>query len=177
VIYTTAQGESETLYAIETGNFTGEFLVVVPFGFITGKPAANGKVEGRITPELADNRVTVTATVNVGPSPTRADINLIAAYLPVKRAYIKDANGDGRADYSVITVISQQGAAGAHDEDLLGTITVYGNLVRASDISTDAGVVYGAYERIDELPAGVHFDIEDDGILVGGASNGGHHMT
>jgi Ca2+-binding RTX toxin-like protein len=88
-----------------------------------------------------------------------------------------DANGDGRADYSVITVISQQGAAGAHDEDLLGTITVYGNLVRASDISTDAGVVYGAYERIDELPAGVHFDIEDDGILVGGASNGGHHMT
>jgi Ca2+-binding RTX toxin-like protein len=88
-----------------------------------------------------------------------------------------DANGDGRADYSVITVISQQGAAGAHDEDLLGTITVYGNLVRASDISTDAGVTYGAYERIDELPAGVHYDIEDDGILVGGASNGGHHMA
>lgn len=88
-----------------------------------------------------------------------------------------DRNGDGRGDYSVITVISQQGAAGAHDEDLLGTITVYGNLVRASDISTDAGVTYGAYERIDELPAGVHYDIEDDGALPGGASNGGHHMT
>jgi hypothetical protein len=88
-----------------------------------------------------------------------------------------DSNGDGRADYSVITVISQQGAAGAHDEDLLGTITVYGNLVRASDISTDAGVTYGAYERIDELPAGVHYDIEDDGTLPGGASNGGHHMA
>ena len=88
-----------------------------------------------------------------------------------------DRNGDGRGDYSVITVISQQGAAGAHDEDLLGTITVYGNLVRASDISTDAGVTYGAYESIDELPAGVHYDLEDDGALPGGASNGGHHMT
>src|SRR5262245_9130305 len=86
-----------------------------------------------------------------------------------------DSNGDGRNDYSVITVISQQGASGAHDEDLLGTITAYGHLVRQSDITTDAGVTYGAYERIDELPAGVHYDIEDDGALPGGASDGGHH--
>ena len=86
-----------------------------------------------------------------------------------------DSNGDGRADYSLITVISQQGAAGAHDEDLLGTITVYGNLVRQSDISVDAGVTYGAYERVDELPAGVHYELEDDGALPGGASDGGHH--
>ena len=62
----------------------------------------------------------------------------------------KDANGDGRNDYSVITVISQQGNAGAHDEDLLGTITVYGNLVKASDIGHQT--VYGAYEKVDELP-------------------------
>jgi Ca2+-binding RTX toxin-like protein len=86
-----------------------------------------------------------------------------------------DRNGDGRADYSVITVISQQGAAGAHDEDLLGTITVYGNLVRESDITVDAGVTYGAYERVGELPQGVHYDLEDDGVLPGGESNGGHH--
>jgi hypothetical protein len=62
----------------------------------------------------------------------------------------KDSNGDGRNDYSVITVISQQGNAGAHDEDLLGTITVYGNLVNASDIKTDQ-TVYGAYEKVGEL--------------------------
>jgi Ca2+-binding RTX toxin-like protein len=86
-----------------------------------------------------------------------------------------DSNGDGRNDYSVITVISQQGAAGAHDEDVLGTITVYGNLVRASDITTDAGVTYGAYESVGELPAGVHYELEDDGVLPGGASDGGHH--
>jgi Ca2+-binding RTX toxin-like protein len=86
-----------------------------------------------------------------------------------------DGNGDGRADYSVITVISQQGAAGAHDEDLLGTITVYGNLVKASDITVDAGVTYGAYESVGELPQGVHYELEDDGVLPGGASDGGHH--
>lgn len=88
-----------------------------------------------------------------------------------------DSNGDGRNDYSVITVISQQGAAGAHDEDRLGTITVYGDLVKAKDITTDAGVTYGAYERVGELPAGVHYQLEDDGVMPGGASDGGHHMA
>ena len=85
-----------------------------------------------------------------------------------------DSNGDGRADYSLITVISQQGAAGAHDEDLLGTITVYGNLVKASDIKVAASV-YGAYDKVGELPAGVHYQLEDDGVLPNGASDGGHH--
>jgi Ca2+-binding RTX toxin-like protein len=89
-----------------------------------------------------------------------------------------DSNGDGRADYSVITMISQQGAAGAHDEDLIGTITVFGNLVRRSDITVDDGVTYGAYERIEDLPdGGGHYVLEDDGALPGGASNGGHHHT
>jgi Ca2+-binding RTX toxin-like protein len=103
-------------------------------------------------------------------------IEIAAHTAEVKSIEHKDVNGDGRLD-SVITVISQQGAAGAHDEDLLGTITVYGNLVKASDITTDAGVTYGAYENVNEMPAGVHFELEDDGILPGGASDGGHHMT
>lgn len=85
-----------------------------------------------------------------------------------------DSNGDGRNDYSVITVISQQGNAGAHDEDLLGTITVYGDLVKNSDITTDQ-TVYGAYEKVDSLADGVHFQLEDDGMLPGGGSDGGHH--
>jgi len=102
-------------------------------------------------------------------------IEIAAHTAEVKSIQHVDTNHDGRADTSIITVISQQGAAGAHDEDLLGTITVHGNLVRASDIKTDAGVTYGAYERIDELPQGVHFQVEDDGVLPGGASDGGHH--
>jgi Ca2+-binding RTX toxin-like protein len=102
-------------------------------------------------------------------------IEISAHTAEVKSIEHLDSNGDGRADYSVITVISQQGAAGAHDEDLLGTITVHGNLVRASDITTDAMSVYGAYEKVGSLPAGVHFQIEDDGVLPNGATDGGHH--
>lgn len=74
-----------------------------------------------------------------------------------------------------ITVISQQGDAGAHDEDLLGTIIVKGDLVKASDITVDNMSVYGAYEKVGSLPAGVHFAIEDDGVLPNGATDGGHH--
>src|SRR6188768_3471936 len=77
-------------------------------------------------------------------------IEISAHTAEVQSIQHKDSNGDGRNDYSVITVISQQGNAGAHDEDLLGTITVYGNLVRASDITVDAGVTYGAYESVGE---------------------------
>ena len=102
-------------------------------------------------------------------------IEISAHTAEVKSIEHLDSNGDGRADYSVITVISQQGASGAHDEDLLGTITVYGNLVKASDIKVDATSVYGAYDKVGQLPAGVHYQLEDDGVLPNGASDGGHH--
>ena len=35
--------------------------------------------------------------------------------------------------------------------------------------------VYGAYEKVGELPAGVHYELEDDGVLPNGATDGGHH--
>jgi Ca2+-binding RTX toxin-like protein len=81
-----------------------------------------------------------------------------------------DRNGDGVDDYSIITLYSNQGA-GAHNGDDLGTIKVYGNLITADDVKLDAGVTYGAYNTLAEGP---HM-FEDDGVLVGGASNGGHH--
>src|SRR5215475_4047220 len=102
-------------------------------------------------------------------------IEIAAHTAEVKSIEHLDSNGDGKADYSVITVISQQGASGAHDEDLLGTIKVYGNLVKASDITVDNASVYGAYAKVGELPAGVHYQLEDDGVLPNGASDGGHH--
>jgi Ca2+-binding RTX toxin-like protein len=102
-------------------------------------------------------------------------IEISAHTAEVKSIEHLDSNGDGRADYSLITVISQQGASGAHDEDLLGTIKVYGNLVKASDIKVDAMSVYGAYEKVGELPTGVHYELEDDGVLPNGATDGGHH--
>jgi Ca2+-binding RTX toxin-like protein len=102
-------------------------------------------------------------------------IEISAHTAEVKSIEHLDSNGDGRADYSLITVISQQGNAGAHDEDVLGTIKVYGDLVKASDISVDNMSVYGAYEKVGQLPAGVHYQIEDDGVLPNGATDGGHH--
>ena len=96
-------------------------------------------------------------------------IEISAHTAEVKSIEYKDSNGDGKNDYSVITVISQQGNAGAHDEDLLGTITVYGNLVKQSDIAVTQ-TVYGAYEKVGELGAGVHFELEDDGVLANGGT-------
>jgi Ca2+-binding RTX toxin-like protein len=101
-------------------------------------------------------------------------IEISAHTAEVQSIVYKDSNGDGKNDYSVITVISQQGNAGAHDEDLLGTITVYGNLVKQSDI-TVTQTVYGAYESVGELGEGVHFELEDDGVLPDGGTDAGHH--
>ena len=101
-------------------------------------------------------------------------IEISAHTAEVKSIQYKDSNGDGKNDYSVITVISQQGNAGAHDEDLLGTITVYGNLVKQSDI-TVTQTVYGAYEKVGELN-GAHLELEDDGVLPDGGTDAGHHL-
>ncbi|MFN8333473.1 MAG: hypothetical protein U0T81_20045, partial [Saprospiraceae bacterium] len=100
-------------------------------------------------------------------------IEISAHTAEVKSIKYVDANHDGRTDYSLITVISQQGNAGAHDEDLLGTIKVYGDKVKMSDIAVTQ-TVYGAYEKQGELN-GAHFEIEDDGVLPAGGTDGGHH--
>ena len=51
---------------------------------------------------------------------------------------------------SIIHLISNQGAnGGAHNQDELGSITVYGDLVEASDLRVNTGVFYGAFNAID----------------------------
>ncbi|MEM8788273.1 MAG: LamG-like jellyroll fold domain-containing protein, partial [Pseudomonadota bacterium] len=89
-------------------------------------------------------------------------------YVPV------DSDGDGAIDNmtSVITVYSQQGdGGGAHDEDLLGYVVVYGDLVTEDMIETDAGAHYGIVDTIDELqealaPTG-ETKWSEDGTLFG----------
>ena len=49
-----------------------------------------------------------------------------------------DTNGDGILDASVLYIQSNQGNAGAHNKDQLGTITVFGDLVTRSDYTVDA---------------------------------------
>jgi hypothetical protein len=53
---------------------------------------------------------------------------------------------------SVITLRSQQGASGARDEDILGTITVYGEQVTQGQLDIDATAVLGAWSRPTEAP-------------------------
>ncbi|MEM9352671.1 MAG: LamG-like jellyroll fold domain-containing protein [Planctomycetota bacterium] len=62
-----------------------------------------------------------------------------------------DSNGDGVLDTSVLHVQSNQGNAGAHNKDQLGTVTVYGDLLTASDYTVDARPAPGIVETIDEL--------------------------
>ena len=63
-----------------------------------------------------------------------------------------DADGDGAADHTIVEIYSQQGnGGGAHDEDRLGTLTVFGDLITESDIEADAGPAYGAVKTIDGL--------------------------
>lgn len=63
-----------------------------------------------------------------------------------------DQNNDGVIDHSVIHLYSDQGSGGgAHNDDLLGTITVYGDLVRESDIEHTAGPAYGIVYGIEDI--------------------------
>lgn len=63
-----------------------------------------------------------------------------------------DSNNDGVVDYSKIHLYSDQGNnGGAHNDDLLGTITIYGDLVKESDIQTSAAPAYGIVKTIDSL--------------------------
>ena len=63
-----------------------------------------------------------------------------------------DSDNDGILDYSKIHLYSDQGGnGGAHNDDRLGTITVYGDIVKDSDIKIDAKPAYGIVKNIDAL--------------------------
>jgi len=97
VVFTTAQGEKETFWAVETGIYSQKFIVKVPYAFGT-VAADNGTLEGIIIPSNLGNQVTASGLVTVEGIETRADIKLVAAYVPVVKAYIQDADFDGAAD-------------------------------------------------------------------------------
>lgn len=64
----------------------------------------------------------------------------------------KDLNGDGK-DETIIAYKSNQGNGGAHDQDKLGTITVYGDKVTAADITQipSMTVFYGVVENVKDI--------------------------
>ncbi|MEL7104882.1 MAG: LamG-like jellyroll fold domain-containing protein [Pseudomonadota bacterium] len=87
-----------------------------------------------------------------------------------------DTDGDGVDDdmVSIITAYSQQGnGGGAHDEDYLGYIVVYGDKVTEDMVETDAGAHYGIVDTIHEIqeavaPTGETRWTEIDGEMVFG---------
>ncbi len=78
-----------------------------------------------------------------------------------------DTDGDGVLDASVIYLQSNQGNAGAHNKDKLGTITVFGDLVLESDLHVDAGPAYGIVNTIyaldEALSPQLGIPVADDG--------------
>jgi hypothetical protein len=96
----TAQGERETVEAIETGILTGKFIVKVPFAFSSSDPnKENKKVEGKITIANRVNQVLVNGEVDIGGEKIKGDLSLFSNYDLITRAYIKDLDEDGHADH------------------------------------------------------------------------------
>ena len=63
-----------------------------------------------------------------------------------------DADGGGVANDSVLHLRSNQGSGGgAHDGDLLGTITVLNRFITEEDYTVKANVHYGIVDTIDEI--------------------------
>jgi len=63
----------------------------------------------------------------------------------------RDTNGDGKNE-SIIYLYSNQGGAGAHDGDRLGSIVVFGNRVTDKDISLDNMAHHGSFGSITDIP-------------------------
>ncbi|MDQ3000427.1 MAG: fibro-slime domain-containing protein [Fibrobacterota bacterium] len=97
--FTTTQGETETFEAVETSPYSEVFIVKIPFAFVNGAIGPpNSILEGKITEKEVNNNVTAIGSLTIEGTPVKQSINLVAGYAPVKKAYIKDTNGDGAAD-------------------------------------------------------------------------------
>jgi hypothetical protein len=98
---TTAQDETETFLAIETGPFTGKYVIKVPFTFGTSAPSKDDQIiQARITVANRVNQVLVNGKATLGGVPLTADLSLLSSYDLVVRAYMKDEDENGRADHA-----------------------------------------------------------------------------
>ena len=75
-------------------------------------------------------------------------INIVGHTVDPSIEYAVDQNGE---KYSIINLVSNQGGAGAHDGDQLGTISVYGDMVSESDLNVDPMGLSAVYQNINQL--------------------------
>lgn len=92
--------ETETVKAVETGAFTGEFRAKARFRFQTGAPeSGNGFLDARIDPAKTLNQAVVNGEAKVGGKTVKADLALLSIFDLAISAWAKDEDGDGRADH------------------------------------------------------------------------------
>ena len=76
-------------------------------------------------------------------------INIVGHTVDPSIEYATDDNGK---EYSIINLVSNQGAGGgAHNGDQLGSITVYGDIIAESDLVVEGMAFAAVYENINEL--------------------------
>ena len=78
-------------------------------------------------------------------------IQFVGHTIDVEKVHHVDLNGDGVVESTVIYIQSEQGNAGAHDNDKLGSVTVVGVLVTSNHYTVNAAPAYGIVETVAEL--------------------------
>ncbi|MEO1525765.1 MAG: LamG-like jellyroll fold domain-containing protein, partial [Planctomycetota bacterium] len=76
-------------------------------------------------------------------------IEIVGHTIDVERVRHVDLNDDGVVESTVLYIQSNQGNAGAHNRDKLGTITALNALLTRSDYTVNAAPAYGIVETID----------------------------
>ena len=94
-------------------------------------------------------------------------IEVVGHTVEVYRRVHQDSDGDRIVDSTVLHVRSNQGkGGGAHNKDLLGTITVFGDLVMGRDYTVEK-IEYGIVPTIAQLNEAitprVYTSVNDDG--------------
>ncbi len=97
---TTAQGELDSVPAVETGANSGVFKAFIPFQFTLAAPVPGDRnIEGQLNVTATTTSVPLTGMVRRGVDSGQAVITLFAQFNPPRLGYVQDRNGDGRADW------------------------------------------------------------------------------
>lgn len=78
-------------------------------------------------------------------------IEIVGHTININHVEYQDLDGDGSNDQTVIFLMSDQKAMGAHHKDHIGTITVRGDLVEKSDILINSIPAIGIVKNIEDL--------------------------
>ncbi len=103
VVLKTDQGDYDSLPAVETGIFTSVYALRIPFGFgFAGPTPGNGKMDAQLLGFPPAPVQTYGLIRRADGTIAQDTITLLSGLNDATRAYAKDRNGDGKADYVVV---------------------------------------------------------------------------